>query len=90
MRRLLLAVTTLWTVGCAPHMQAASANLEGQVPFGVVKIDFRFSYLIDPRTESCFLWASGADFNFALEPVSCAKLKKNVPEAAQHITWQPE
>ncbi|OJT19728.1 hypothetical protein BO221_35900 [Archangium sp. Cb G35] len=89
MRKLLL-VMALGATGCvAPHAQYASTNLERQAPFGVVELDSSHRYIIDPRTESCFLRVAGANSNFALVPVSCAKLKKNVPEAVAYITWEP-
>jgi hypothetical protein len=78
----LLALT-----GCVNHTQSTRAQLETQGRFIVIEVDRRFSYLIDPRTESCFLHQESAEFNFALVPVPCDKLKRNVPEAAPHITW---
>ena len=88
--RTLLLVIALGATGCvAPHAQYTSTNLAPQAPFGIVQIDYGHRYIIDPRTESCFLRVSGADFNFALVHVPCAKLKKNVPEAAAFITWEP-
>lgn len=89
MRKLFIAIC-LAASGCAAsHAQYASTNLEPQAPFGIVEIDYSHRYVIDPRTESCFLRVSGSDFNFAMVHVSCAKLKKNVPEAAAFITWEP-
>ena len=89
MRKTLLAIA-LGVTGCmTPHTQYASTNREPQSPFGIIAVDYSHQYIIDPRTESCFFRVSSADFNFALVHVSCAKLKKNVPEAAAFITWEP-
>jgi hypothetical protein len=60
----------------------ASVNVERQAPFGIVRLDDFFSYVIDPRTESCFI--STPHF---LVAVPCAPLKRNLPEAAKYITW---
>lgn len=70
-------------VGCAPHADWVRANTDKQPPYGVVSVGVNVAYLIDPRTESCALAYSDT----GLVLVSCAKLKKNVPEAAHFITW---
>jgi hypothetical protein len=65
-------------------------ELQGQAKIGVVGIDPWTAYLIDSRSEACFLrviWNPGA--SVAVTPVSCAALKRNVPEAARFITWDP-
>jgi hypothetical protein len=87
MNKKLFALALMPLVGCA-HAQISSVELTGQAPFGVVAIDNFNSYMIDPRTESCFLRSIGSDLNFAMVPVSCAKLRKSVPESAQYITWE--
>jgi hypothetical protein len=69
-------------VGCT-HADWVSAKLEGQAPYGVVTMGPNIAYLIDARTESCLLVYA----NTAAAQVSCAKLKKNVSEAARYITW---
>lgn len=89
MRSVLLVTAALGLAACG-HQQLTRVNLEHQPLFGVVEIDPRFSYLIDSRTESCFLKQEAANSNFALVPVPCDKLKKNVPEAAAYITWFPD
>lgn len=89
MRKMILAIA-LGATGCmTPHTQYISTNLEPQPPFGVVAVDHEHRYIIDPRTESCFLRVFGGESNFAMVHVSCAKLKKNVPTAAAFITWEP-
>lgn len=91
MRKMLLALCALWATGCVrPYVQHTSTNRERQAPFGIIRIDgdFDFSYIIDPRTESCLLRDYGGQGNIAMVHVSCAKLKKNVPEAAAFITWE--
>jgi hypothetical protein len=81
---LLAALALLSLVGCIrPHADLVSANITGQAPYGVVKMGPNIGYLIDPRTESCLLVYA----NTAAAQVSCAMLKKNVPEAARYITW---
>jgi hypothetical protein len=90
MRKMLLAVTTLWASGCVPsHVQRTVTDQGRQAPFGIVIADDSFRYIIDPRTESCLLKEYGDQGNIAMVHVSCAKLKKNVPEAAAFITWEP-
>jgi hypothetical protein len=73
---------------CA-HAERIEVDLSGQTPFTVVDIDDVNAYFIDPRTESCFLrLGRGTGSNLAAVP--CDKLKRNVPEAARHITWGPD
>ena len=71
--------------GCAaaPH-DIAKVDLDKQAPFGVIPMGGAAAYLIDPRTESCFLLADKA-----IAVVPCAPLKKNLPAAAKYITWDP-
>jgi hypothetical protein len=86
MRKLLIAIV-LGATGCvASHTQVTSPDLGRQEPFGIIVIDGNYRYIIDPRTESCFLRSV---MGGAMVHVSCAKLKKNVPEAAAYITWEP-
>lgn len=82
MKPLLASLALLSLVGCA-HADWVSANLEGQAPYGVVRMGPNIAYLIDARTESCLLVYA----NTATAQVSCAKLKKSVSEAARYITW---
>lgn len=86
-RLLILALVPL--VGCA-YANVSRVELTRQTPFGIVSIDGLNAYMIDPRTESCFLRSYGNDSNFAMVPVSCAKLRKSVPESAQYITWEQD
>ncbi|HYO69456.1 MAG TPA: hypothetical protein VEU33_25600 [Archangium sp.] len=94
MRKTLLAITALWATGCTlsevqpTETQATSTNPQRTEPFRLVDIDVWNQYVIDPRTESCFLHTRSGHFNFTMVHVSCAKLKKNVPEAAAFITWE--
>ncbi|QSQ22175.1 hypothetical protein JY651_44790 [Pyxidicoccus parkwayensis] len=92
MRSLLLsAAAMLAATGCIPpHTQVSEANLQAQGRFSIIDVGGGFSYLIDPRTETCFLRQLGSDFNFALVAVPCDKLKHNLPEAASHIPWVPD
>ncbi|MFP2933562.1 hypothetical protein ACLESO_52155 [Pyxidicoccus sp. 3LG] len=87
---LLLAASAVALSGCMPHTQTARAELSGQEKFSIIQVDNFYSYVIDPRTESCFLRQTGYEFNFAMVQVPCEKLKQNVPEAAQAITWLPD
>lgn len=88
---LLLAATLLAATGCSfPHTQVAQANLQTQGRFSIIDLGGGFSYLIDPRTETCFLRQEAPHFNFALVPVPCDKLKHHLPEAAGHLPWVPD
>lgn len=92
--RTMLLTAVLCATGCvAPTAQvshAASPKGAGEQPrFQLIEMEYPFQYLIDPYTESCFLRHLRVD-SLALVPVSCAKLKKNVPEAAAFITWEPD
>jgi hypothetical protein len=71
--------------GCAaaPH-DVAKVDLDTQAPFGVIPMGGTAAYLIDPRTESCFLFVDKA-----IAVVPCGPLKKNLPAAAKYITWDP-
>lgn len=82
MKPLFTSLALLSLVGCA-HADWVSANLQSQAPYGVITMGPNIAYLIDARTETCMLVYS--DIGTAL--VSCAKLKKNVAEAARYITW---
>jgi hypothetical protein len=74
-------------LGCMGHSEVARVDPSHQAKFGLVSIDQLSSYLVDPRTETCaLLRAVGASTAVAI-PVSCAKLKRSVPEAARLITW---
>ncbi|WP_426755578.1 hypothetical protein [Myxococcus sp. Y35] len=91
MRKSLLpnAVLLLSLVGCGVPAHVDYVKLPTEGKFAVIAIDNRNGYLIDPRTESCFLLTSSMD-NHAIVHVPCDKLKRNVPEAATFITWVPD
>ena len=52
----------------------------------IVSIDDFWSYVIDPASETCGL-VHDFDKNYAIMPVSCEALARNLPEAAKVITW---
>ncbi|WP_255208291.1 MULTISPECIES: hypothetical protein [unclassified Myxococcus] len=90
MRKSLLrcAVLVLPLVGCIPsHVDYVKLPEAGK--FALINVDGRLAYLIDPRTESCFLVTSTSD-NHSLVHVPCDKLKRNLPEASTFITWVPD
>jgi hypothetical protein len=82
MKRIALALA-LGLVGCA-HLETSSAELGRQQPFQLISVGQAGAYLIDPRSESCFFVYQ----QMMMQKVSCAKLKKNLPEAAKAITWE--
>lgn len=82
MKRFLALSALLSLVGCV-HTDQVSANLQGQTPFGIIHMGNGIGYIVDVRTETCMLVYG----NTGAALVSCAKLKKNVPEAAKYITW---
>lgn len=82
MKRFLACLALTSLVGCV-HAEAVYADLDHQAPYGVVSMGPNIAYLIDVRTESCLLVYAST----AAAEVSCAKLKKSVPEAARYITW---
>ena len=82
MKRLFASLVLMSLVGCV-HTDSVSANLEGQAPYGIVTMGPYISYVIDARTETCLLVYGTA----SAVTVSCAMLKKNVPEAVRYITW---
>lgn len=91
MRPLFVLAAALALPGCLiPHTQENQADLQTQGRFSIIDMGGRYSYLIDPRTETCFLRMSGSDFNYSLVTVPCDKLKRNLPEAAPHIPWVPD
>lgn len=71
--------------GCT-HLDVSAASLGSQKEFGVIQMGSGIFYLVDPRTETCLL----VYVTTAAVPVSCAKLKRSVPEAARYITWSAE
>jgi len=76
------------SVACvAAHADLTQADVRGQESFHVIQLG-RAGYLIDARTETCLLMLGSSNSTIAT-PVSCALLKKSVPEAAQFITWDP-
>ncbi|WP_226994105.1 hypothetical protein [Myxococcus hansupus] len=81
------AVLALSLMGCvSSHFDVV--KMSSTEKFAVINIDGRNAYLIDPRTESCFLMTAGGG-NHSTVHVPCEKLKRNVPEAATFITWAP-
>jgi hypothetical protein len=75
------------------HHDSAIVTPKSDVLFGVLQIDRTVSYMIDPHTESCILrfWVGGySESGGSSVLVDCAKLKKNLPEAAKFITWLPD
>lgn len=89
MRPLLVTLTALLFSACLPHAEVTRVQLGKQTPFHIIQIDSTFVYLIDPRTETCFLLAGGGE-SFGMAHVPCDKLKRNVPEAAPFIAWVPD
>jgi hypothetical protein len=83
---------SMFSLGCKPATEVRVTIPRGNVLYGVVRIDESFSYLIDPRTESCILrfWVGYSESGGSSVLVDCAKLKKNLPEAAKFITWLPD
>ena len=74
------------SVACAgAHADLTQADVRGQEAFHVIQLG-RAGYVIDARTETCLLMF-GSSNSATATPVSCALLKKNVPEAAPFITW---
>lgn len=69
------------------HADLTVADVSGQEAFHVIQLG-RAGYVIDARTETCLL-VFGNSSSATATPVSCALLKKNVPEAAPFITWDP-
>lgn len=84
-RLLLVSVLAAALSACTPRYTTAPSGETAE--FGIVRLGGDFAYLIDPRTESCFLTMSGLQYAWST-PVSCAKLKANVPGAARFITWE--
>ncbi|GHG79342.1 hypothetical protein GCM10012319_31120 [Comamonas sp. KCTC 72670] len=84
---LLHAVLAFSLVGCVSS-RFDVVKMASTEKFAVINIDGRNAYLIDPRTESCFLMTASFD-NHSTVHVPCDKLKRNVPEAATFITWAP-
>jgi hypothetical protein len=78
-----LGLCVLLLGGCGRNIVFAGAPARPPVliSFDVPGTGLSLAYLIDPTTESCFLRDGG------LTPVDCALLAKNLPQAAQHITW---
>jgi len=88
MKKLLLAALAGALTGCVSMATGlTNASLKDQQDFHVVKVGVSSAYLIDPRTETCVLSHSGYAVTASVL-VSCAKLKRSLPEAAQFITWE--
>jgi len=71
-------------VGLASPAPTPQADVREQEAFHVIQLG-RAAYVIDTRTETCLLMFGNANSATAT-PVSCALLKKNLPEAARFIT----
>lgn len=60
----------------------------GEVDLGSNNSSYRHSsYIVDPRTQICLLAQRTPGSGEWAVPVSCAKLKATVPEAAGFVTW---
>src|SRR3954464_5525714 len=81
-----VAVLAASTACAAGHADLTQANLRDQELFHVIEVGQGGYYVIDARTESCLLVIGNVKMAVAA-PVSCALLKKNLPEAARFITW---
>ena len=79
-----LAATALCCAFTACLPLRTTAVYSGVPEFGLVEMGI-VDYLIDPRTETCVMLYSTKG---AAIQVSCAKLKRNLPQAAQYITWE--
>lgn len=86
-----VAVQPATTLGQA----GPSGTRKAKYGFGVIDLGndpdaawMQSYYLVDPRTQVCVLVRgnSNAGAQWAV-PVSCAKLKATVPEAAEFVTW---
>jgi hypothetical protein len=84
-RSLLGAALAIAMGGCVypQHTVVRSGEKNSLV---VISLDNVTSYLVDPRTETCLLVHADTRSTYAA-PVSCAKLKSALPEAARVITW---
>jgi len=87
LRSVAAAALLATSVACAgaPHADLTQAEVRGQEAFHVIQLG-RAGYVIDARTETCLLMF-GNSYSATATPVSCALLKKNVPEAVPFITW---
>lgn len=72
--------------GCTKAVQV-SAKVPEDAKIHEIYVEESFHYVIDPRTESCFLAVLQGGAKRTLGPVDCAKLKASLPEAAKVITW---
>lgn len=84
MRASFLLATLLLLPGCAGATPTRFAPEKPGPRIAIVYVDGG-RYIIDPNTESCFLGLGNA-----VVGVPCDKLKKNVPAAAEFITWVPD
>ncbi len=93
MRKLILPIiATLFLLnGCISSKAGVvkTSNNKTFVTVGAGEINLGFGelyawYIIDPKTETCWLFAHSA-----LSPLNCCNLKK-VSEASEHITWLKE
>ncbi len=87
MKRAGLAIALAMTLsGCITTPRYTQVESDDAKEFAVVRLGSATAYIVDPRTETCTLVNDGPDTAWAV-PVSCAKLKANVPAAAKFITW---
>lgn len=87
MKRAGLAIVLAATLSaCITTPRYTQVESDDAKAFAVVKLGSTAGYIVDPRTETCILVTEGPNTAWAV-PVSCAKLKANVPAAAKFITW---
>jgi hypothetical protein len=78
-----VAVAAMFALtGCTAQYNYARASTKTRGRLAVVSLSDGTKYLIDPRSETCFLVYFGAPVL-----IPCDPLKRNVPEAAEHIRW---
>jgi hypothetical protein len=83
---------SIFSLGCVPPSVSITAKTIAATPYGLVRVEPHTYYLIDPMSESCVLSFHLETGRFEMSGilVDCAKLKKNLPEAAKFITWLPD
>ncbi len=82
--RLLFA---LFLIGCAHKNGPPPVDLSAGGKLHVVPVEGGQVYLIDPKTETCFLFLPPAT---PIGEVNCHKLKAGVPAAEKYVTWPDE
>jgi hypothetical protein len=85
-------VLSVFSSGCVPPGVLVTTKTTVATPYAVVRVEPHTYYLIDPVSESCVLsfYLESKKFEMDSILVDCAKLKKNLPEAAKFITWLPD